>query len=721
MIGLVRSARVPMLGLSFLALAAVLTGPVRFPAVASSTPPIGQRPNVLLMISDDQSWTTFGRDLMPTLFSQLVDRGVLFTRAYVNTSLCCPSRSEIMTGLYQHHTGVDNNGIPLTRPTIIQALQDSGYRTMLSGKYLNSYDCAPPLREFDRWVCADEGSPYKDPVLNVDGVWGRYSGYTSDLLAEFAASFIAGSPVEEPFFVMYTPKGPHLPANDDRCSNLPVDPYRPPSFDEDTAASGKPAHMLRGPLSRDEIEKVDKQHAKMTQAVACLDPAVGTLLAALGKREADTLVFFLSDNGYLYGEHRVTGKRYPYEESMGVPFVVRYPPLVPEGQPFVSNALVQNVDIAATIAELAAIPWGADGKSLVPLLSGQANSIRDGALLEHCQASTYPCRNLPSFNAVATADFKYVEYVTGERELYDLGADPYEIPNLAGQPEWADEQAQLASLLAAIRAPPAPETTIVTGPRGPQPLGVVAVTYFSQSKLATYRCRLGPPGNPGKWIPCPYQSTTVGPLKGGDYVFEVAGVDEDAAMDPTPATRAFSVVPATTIQVADFNFSPSTLSLPRGGLSQWAFDGPSDHTATDASGMGLFDSGPRSAGTTYSTTLLGSGTYRYNCTIHPAMTGTLGVPIDVWPAAGNVGDKFEVDWAAKPPPAGFVFDVQVMRPGSSQWRSWLFGDVRAAAPFLPDSGPGSYAFRARLRRVSGGHASGYSVASSIAVSPRPGS
>ena len=109
-------------------------------------------PNILLIVSDDQAWSTFSRDLMPSVYSQLVDQGVLFKRAYVNTSLCCPSRAQIVSGLYEHDTGVDQNEVMLTRPTFPMALHDAGYRTMLAGKYMNSWPC-DPRAEFDRWAC----------------------------------------------------------------------------------------------------------------------------------------------------------------------------------------------------------------------------------------------------------------------------------------------------------------------------------------------------------------------------------------------------------------------------------------------------------------------------------------------------------------------------------------------------------------------------------------
>src|SRR4029077_5400901 len=106
---------------------------------------------VLILMADDQTGSTWSRDLMPTVFSQLVDKGVQFPHAYVNTALCCPSRSQILTGLYGTHTGVDQNTVQLHRPTIVQSLHSIGYRTSLTGKYLNSMPC-DPRPEFDQFI-----------------------------------------------------------------------------------------------------------------------------------------------------------------------------------------------------------------------------------------------------------------------------------------------------------------------------------------------------------------------------------------------------------------------------------------------------------------------------------------------------------------------------------------------------------------------------------------
>jgi N-acetylglucosamine-6-sulfatase len=685
---------------------------------APAAPPVfGGRPNILLIVSDDQSSTIFSRELMPTVHEQLVDKGVLFTRAYVNTSLCCPSRAEILTGLYQHHTWVDSNGGDLARPTFVQALHDGGYRTMLAGKYLNSYGCDPPLREFDQWVCV-VADPYHDPVLNVNGTAVRIDGYGTDILADHVVDFIDATPKNQPFFAMYTPKSPHLPADDDRCADLPVTPHRPPSFDEDPAAGGKPLHMHRPPFTEQEIQAIDHNHQIMTQAVACLDPSVGTILDGLGPRADRTFVLYLSDNGYLYGEHRATDKLLPYEESVRVPFVVRYPALVPEDEIFVSDALVQTVDIAPTFADLAGVPWNADGRSLLPLLAGQLDSIRTGALVEHCQAEFFPCIGLPSFNGIATGRYKYVEYQTEETELYDLVDDPFEMANLAGEPGWDDVEAELSRILARLRAPPAIETTIVSGPGNRSETATPTFVYFSQSRFATYACRLTENGRPGPWLTCGGSAVTLGPLAPAHFAFEVRGTDEHGVTDATPALRSFSVRPARQVRVVDYSMVPSAAENSQGGVVKWLFQGPSDHTVTDASGMELFDSGSVSPGGSYAFAFIGAGTYPYRCTIHPAMEGTIDVPLALWPRGGNVSTKLVLTLGSLDPEPGFGFDVQVARPGGG-WESWMEGVTESQASFTPDHGPGTYAFRARLRNLATGAALDYSPPTTVVVVANP--
>jgi hypothetical protein len=203
--------------------------------------------------------------------------------------------------------------------------------------------------------------------------------------------------------------------------------------------------------------------------------------------------------------------------------------------------------------DLVGFAWGADGRSLVPLLTGQVSSIRSAALLVWCKgihtcpgnklsnAFVIPEKSIPSYWAMATERYKYVEYRTGERELYDLSTDPYELRNLAGDPALVDLRTSLSQQLAALHAPAQPETTIVFGPTGTIPPSSVTFRYFSQSRLATYRCRLTRDGVVGAWSACNGERLTIGPLATGSYVFGVVATDERGVSDPTPATWAFTV------------------------------------------------------------------------------------------------------------------------------------------------------------------------------------
>jgi len=171
-----------------------------------------------------------------------------------------------------------------------------------------------------------------------------------------------------------------------------------------------------------------------------------------------------------------------------------------------------------------------------------------------------------------------------------------------------------------------------------------------------------------------------------------------------------------TVTVADFSFTPEAVTVPQGEGVEWTFTGPSDHTATDNTGMGLFDSGPRSVGSSYTFYFISSGIYRYRCTIHPIMTGQVKVPILASPSTGNETTEFTITWAANNAPSGFVFDVQIRRPGTTDWVDWLTDQTVNSATFVADAGTGTYGFRARYRNTTNGASSQYSTAKTIKVS-----
>jgi N-acetylglucosamine-6-sulfatase len=536
---------------------------------APSTISAKGKPNFIILLSDDQAEQLFNRRLMPRVFGQLVDQGMNFTRAYVNVSLCCPSRASILTGLYSHDTGVQDNVDPLDgqtpiRANIGQALHDIGYRTMLDGKYLNSEKC-DPQPGWDQWVCGEEGSqdPTKaagmfdgiDPIFNVDGQVKHFTGYTTDILANFAVQFIdQNRDPDHPFLLFFTPHAPHAlpdPARyDPRYQSLAVPQYDPPSFNAQPDPASLPAWLRRPPLSPAALALNRQKLVKMTQQVPVIDNAVGRILDAVKDRMENTFVLYMTDNSFMYGEHRILGKVAPYEESVKVPFVVRYPKLIPANGAFSTDALVENVDVAPTIMELAGIPWEADGASLVPLLTKRSASVHDGLLLEHCEVDVTDkkCQrgqlgHLPPLWGVETEQYQYFEYSTGEAELYDLRADPFELRNLAGLAQYAGVRQQLSSQIAALRRPPpTPGTTIVTGPAGEDPVsGAVRFVFFSQAPTSTFQCRLARPGQNAAWTPCRTGVVTYPSLGQGRYTFAVRAIDSTGHMDPTPAERTFSV------------------------------------------------------------------------------------------------------------------------------------------------------------------------------------
>jgi arylsulfatase A-like enzyme len=571
------------------------------------------RPNILLIVADDQAQSTFNRTLMPTVFREIVDKGIRFDRQYVASSVCCPSRAETLTGLYETNSGVDHNWLPIARPTIADALKLNGYRTAIAGKFLNSHPCGTRRSEYNLWVCqGNDGSSYSlvNPKLNVNGTWVQRTGVAPDILANYLKDFIAATPKTQPFFAFYSPTTPHEPADDPRYASLPVTPPRPPSFDEDTTAAGKPAYTRTAPLDALLTATVDDDYTRMARSVRGLDDSVKILLDSLGDRADNTLVVYTSDNGYMYGEHRGRFKEAAYEEAVNTPFVVRYPQAIPSGLVgSTSHALVQNVDLTPTFADQAGFPWRADGKSLMPVLTDGASKVRDAALIQHCMGASYPC-GIPrpsytgvgvfrptSFNGVVEQRWKYVAYENGDREVYDLTADPRELHNLAGTPSVAAEQTRLAGQLAALTARPTPDTTILFSSTSASSSALkdrtVAYTYFANVDHASFVCRLDKDGVDGAPAPCPATGFGAGPLADGDYTFSVAAIDDRGATDPTPDTRTFTIsgkgdnftiaVPATPTRKRSGTISFSTnaslhgieCQLSRSGIATWKPCSPS--------------------------------------------------------------------------------------------------------------------------------------------------
>jgi N-acetylglucosamine-6-sulfatase len=412
-----------------------------------------KRPNFLIILTDDQRYDTM--QFMPKTQSLIFDQGVAFPHAYITTPLCCPSRSSILTGMYAHNHGVWINEDELHQKTFFEYMHENSYTTGLIGKYLNTWN-AEKKPEFDFWVSYKFGETrYDNPLLNVNGKWIRHQGeYITYTLGNYAIKFLEqNAKKNKPFVLLLAVNAPHnpfTPAPEDRSTKIEL-PARLPSFMEEDV-SDKPGWigLKDPPPDQSQIENLDVTRRGQILTLMALDRTLEKVLAKLKETgEMDnTMIIFLSDNGLQWGEHRlINQKNTLYEESVRVPFAVRYPPLI--ATPYVENKVVANIDIAPTLLQLAGIPIPAtmDGSSLVNLLTHQGE-WREGVLLEG-----WPPRG--EYAAIHTERYVYAETVLDsyapslepELELYDLEKDPFEMGNIAYDPQYKELVASLKILL----------------------------------------------------------------------------------------------------------------------------------------------------------------------------------------------------------------------------------------------------------------------------------
>lgn len=412
-----------------------------------------KRPNFIIIITDDQRFDTM--QYMPNTQKLIFDQGVTFSHGYITTPFCCPSRSSILTGLYAHNHYVHVNQDKLKFPTVVEALHKNGYYTGLVGKYLNSWN-GEARPEFDYWVSFFGGTVpnYYDPKLNVNGTWEKKTGYMTYLFEDYVKDYLEKATNQrKPFLLIFAPNAPHAPYTpfkDDKGLFPDLPPFRPPNYNE-ADISDKPASITKKPLfTAVEDAQVDNTRHRQILTLVALDRSIGAIMQKLTETgELDnTVVIFLSDNGIHWGEHRLDGKSSAYEESVKVPFALRYPALVPN--PYIENKLVANIDIAPTIYELSetTMPKIMDGLSLTSLLQNNG-SWRSTLLME-----AWPDRG--HWTAIHTGDSIYIETDNDLSEFYDLNTDPYELDNMINNPA---DQARITELKVILQKEVQPRTT----------------------------------------------------------------------------------------------------------------------------------------------------------------------------------------------------------------------------------------------------------------------
>jgi arylsulfatase A-like enzyme len=439
--------------------------------------------NVILIVSDDQSYTSVAK--MPYMSKQT--GWYRFKNAFINNPTCCPSRATILTGRWSHHTGVESTaGAPRfdDSSTLFTWLHDAGYRVGFVGKYhLGVNGRAAPTNYIppgpDYWVehevndpdCAAE-CPYYNYTLNVNGVETRYGraprDYSTTVLTKFALDFIRRNATRQPFFLEFAPRSPHNPwqaAPGDVGHYSTASVAEPPNFNE-ADMSDKPAWWRVLPLRRK--RNVDDARRKEWDTLLSFDRAVRQIVTLVNtlKLTGNTVIIYMTDNGFAYGEHRWTDKVCAYDECTRTPLIVKYRS---GNQGYSWPQIVGNEDIAPTIADLAGItpPAPVDGQSFAPFLrTGRAPAgWKDEALIRvYNGANDRPGKgHPPTAWAIRTRNYEYIETVgTGEVELYDLRVDPYELHSVAGKLAYAARQAGLAGQLARLRSAP-PRSSVRNG------------------------------------------------------------------------------------------------------------------------------------------------------------------------------------------------------------------------------------------------------------------
>jgi N-acetylglucosamine-6-sulfatase len=441
-------------------------GPTGAAANGSGAP--AHAPDIVLILTDDQRFDTLWS--MPTVESELVGKGIEFTNGYVSNPVCCPSRSSILTGEYSHSTGVYTNhpsqpygGFPAfhDRSTVATWLHDGGYRTALIGKYLNGYTGSYIPPGWDRWFVTWDGGGYYDYSANSNGAVTSFgsasTAYSTDVLADRATDFITSTKLTQPLFLYFAPHAPHAPAtpaHSDAHAFSDLGSWRPASYNE-ADVSDKPSYIrAERPLSGSVAASVDRFRLDQYRSLLATDRAVASILDALtaSGRLSNTLIVFMSDNGMLWGEHRWHNKLVPYEESIKVPFVIRDDALIASSRS--DERLVLNIDLAPTFAQLAGVDApNVEGRSLLPLLASTRGSWRTDFLMEHVRMDP---GGVPTYCGVHTPTAVYVDYVTGEEELYDLARDPFELTNVVGSPAYRDLLRSLRRRLQRSCQPPPP-------------------------------------------------------------------------------------------------------------------------------------------------------------------------------------------------------------------------------------------------------------------------
>jgi len=431
-----------------------------------------KRPNILYIMADDHAAhaiSAYGSRVNHTPnIDRLATEGIRFDRVFAVNSICTPSRASILTGKYSHLNGVPVfNRFDGSQPTVAKYLQAAGYYTGMIGKWHLESDPTG----FDKWTILPGQGNYFNPAFLEPAGRRVINGYVTDIITDLSIEFLKHRPPDQPFFLMCHHKAPHRNWQPDaKHKAMFADKIipEPDTLRDDYATRTDAIHECtqkvlenlnpndtKGPppagLTGDALLKW-KYQRYMQDYLACVqsvDDNVGRILDYLDKAGLadNTIVIYTSDQGFFLGDHGLFDKRFMYDESIRMPFLVRWPGVIKPGSS--QSAMGINVDFAPTFMEAAGLPVPADmqGRSLLPLLKGERPA--DWRTSWYYRYYHDPGdHNTRAHYGVRTETHKLIYFWKIDQwEMYDLVKDPAELHNVYQDPAQADTVAKLKTEL----------------------------------------------------------------------------------------------------------------------------------------------------------------------------------------------------------------------------------------------------------------------------------
>jgi len=449
-----------------------------------------KQPNILFILTDDHAahaMSCYGSRINQTpQLDRIAQEGMRFDNCFCTNSICTPSRASILTGTYNHVNQVTTLSTPLDgrQVTFPKLLQAAGYQTAIIGKWHLGHGGHHDPTGFDYWNVLPGQGDYHNPEMIELGQRKQYQGYATDLITDLSLDWLQARDPERPFLLMCHHKAPHRPWEpDDKHAAMyeDIDIPEPVTFNDDYSNRAAAAAAATMRVERDLTERDLKQPVPegLTPAeekqwkyqryikdylrcVASVDDNVGRLLDYLDQAglTEDTLVVYTSDQGFFLGDHGWYDKRFMYEESLRMPFIIRYPRAIQAGT--INDQMILNIDFASTFLDYAGlpIPDHFQGRSFRPLLAG--NRPADWQTSMYYRYWMHLAHHgVYAHYGLRTLRYKLIYYYADaldqlgalddprppEWELFDLQEDPYELNNLYHDPAHAELVTELTAEL----------------------------------------------------------------------------------------------------------------------------------------------------------------------------------------------------------------------------------------------------------------------------------